>query len=80
MARREKNHMEPDPLETQRALLAPLLGHYFNECYSQLSLMVPYVWKLAGGMIGIVILITAALVLVIRARRKRKKRKSKERN
>ena len=34
-------HLEADPGREDRELLEPLLGHYFNGCYSQLDMNVP---------------------------------------
>ena len=66
-------HMESDISNVQRTLLTPLLGYYFNGCYSQMSLMVPHVWKLGGTVIGTVILVSVGTAWAIRAARKRRK-------
>lgn len=54
----EDIHMESDLKADQRVLIEPLLGHYFNGCYSQMSLQVPQLLR-------IVIHLAAALALII---------------
>ena len=59
-------HMEEDLKKEQRELLEPLLGHYFNGCYTQLSLDVPQVYRievqLVSGLIIFIVLITVAII------------------
>ena len=60
-----------------RELLSPLLGHYFNGCYSQLSLFVPHVFKLAGLFLAALLAAVLLICLTVRAFR-RKKRKAQD--
>ncbi len=45
----ERIYMEEDLKAEQRKMIEPLLDYYFNGCYSQLSLNVPYVYKTVGA-------------------------------
>ena len=73
----EDIRMESDLKADQRKLVEPLLGHYFNGCYSQLDLMVPQTWRIAGQILGTAVLFGAAVVCFIRIL-KRKGRRSKK--
>lgn len=66
-------HMEPDIDGDQRTLLTPLLDYYFNGCYSQMSMMVPHVWKLAGASLLILIGAVSLTVFLIRTAGKQRK-------
>ena len=45
-------HMTEDLMAKRRSLLEPLLHHYLNGCYTQLSLNIPYIWKMAAKLTG----------------------------
>ena len=59
-------HMEEDLMGERRRLLEPLLHHYINGCYTQLSLNIPYIWKKATRLLGA----AAAGALLLRRLRK----------
>ena len=61
-----------DLKQEQRETIAPLLHHYFNGCYSQLSFFVPQLGRIVGTVLLALALVTAAAVML----RRRKKRKS----
>ena len=69
----EDIHMESDLKGDQRKLIEPLLGHYFNGCYSQLSLKVPQTWWIVGQITATVFLLVMVIVCTVRGLRKRKK-------
>ena len=73
----EDIHMESDMKAGQRKLVEPLLGHYFNGCYSQLDLMVPHTWRIAGQILATAVLFGAAVACFARIL-KRKGRRSKK--
>lgn len=66
--------MGADLKPEQRELIAPLLHHYFNGCYMQLSMNVPHVYLYGAPAILPVMLIAGALIAV----KKRGKRKHDE--
>ncbi len=61
----EDVHMESGLKEGQRKLVEPLLGHYFNGCYSQLDLMVPHTWRIVGQLLAAAVLAGAAVVCLV---------------
>ena len=61
-------YMESDIKADQRKELEPMLHHYFNGCYSQLSYNVPQVYRIAAVVMAVIILIAAA---AFTARRKK---------
>ena len=68
----ENIHMESDWMADRRRSMEPLLGHYFNGCYSQLDLMVPQTFRIVGQFAAVLLLPAAAIVLLTVRRRKRK--------
>ena len=70
----EDVRMESDIKNEQRELIEPLLGHYFNGCYSQLDLMVPQTFRIGGQILATAVLFGAAVVcFVIFLKRKGRK-------
>ncbi|MBR4727781.1 MAG: carboxylesterase family protein [Clostridia bacterium] len=65
--------VENDLKAAQRSLIEPLLGHYFNGCYAQLSMNVPQVYFLCALLLA-PILAAAGCCLLIRRRRKKKRK------
>ncbi len=61
----EDIRMESDLKGEQRKLVDPLLGHYFNGCYSQLDLMVPQTFRIGGQIIATVVLLGAAVACFV---------------
>ena len=62
--------MENDLKSGQRELIEPLLKHYFNGCYAQLSMNVSHVYFLASLAIIPIVLLTVIIVIMIRRRKK----------
>lgn len=60
----EDIHTENAPLENQRRQLASLLKYNFNGCYTNLSLFVPSVFKLAAFAIIVIALIIFAIIFL----------------
>ena len=70
----EEVHMESGIKDGQRKLIEPLLGHYFNGCYSQLDLMVPHTFRIGGQILAaILLLITAVVCFILILKRKGRK-------
>ena len=61
----EEVRMESGIKDEQRELMEPLLGHYFNGCYSQLDLMVPQTFRIVGQILATVILLGAAVACFV---------------
>lgn len=65
--------MTTDLMQEQQEFIKPLLHHYFNGCYVDLDYNVPFLWKTAGKMLGVIALIIAIICgVVIRGRKKKK--------
>ena len=71
----EEVRMESAVKEEQRRLIEPLLGYYFNGCYSQISLNVPHVFLLAGIAVFAVVLLILIPVLTVKRLKKKKRRR-----
>ena len=74
----EKIYMESDPKNEERTLLEPLLGHYFNGCYAQMSLFVPQMARIILQILAELILLAALIavpVTILQRRREKKKKK-----
>lgn len=67
----EEVRMESDLKGEQRKLVEPLLGHYFNGCYSQLDLMVPHTFRIGGQILATVALLAAVAVCLIHILKKK---------
>ena len=67
----EDIHMESDIKADQRKEIEPLLGRYFNGCYTQLSYNVPQVYRILGMLAAVMMVIVGAVVIPVRLRRKR---------
>lgn len=65
--------MEDDLKSEQRLLVEPLLSHYFNGCYSQMSLFVPQTWRIIAQLVVGAGLIIIIIVLVLKILEKTKK-------
>ena len=65
-------HMESDIKADQRKEIEPILDHYFNGCYMQLSYNVPQIYRTAGLLAAGVLLIAAAVVMIIKAAKHRR--------
>lgn len=63
-------HMESDIKAEQRKAIEPLLHHYFNGNYMQMSFNVPQTYRIAG-LLAAVIAVIIALSLYVGKRRKR---------
>ncbi|MBQ1391907.1 MAG: carboxylesterase/lipase family protein [Firmicutes bacterium] len=63
-------HMESDIKAAQRKAIEPLLHHYFNGNYMQMSFNVPQTYRIAG-LLAAVIAVIIALSLYVGKRRKR---------
>ncbi len=73
----EDIRMESALKDEQRKLVEHLLGHYFNGCYSQLDLIVPHTFRIAGQILASVALLTAAAVCLIRILKRKGKKSNK---
>ncbi|MBR5620857.1 MAG: carboxylesterase family protein [Clostridia bacterium] len=73
----EEIRTETDVLRKQRELVEPLLGHYFNGCYSQLDFMVPQVYKIGAQLFGTLVLTAAAVVGIVFACRCLRRRRNR---
>ncbi len=69
----EDIHMEGDIKKEQRELLEPLLGHYFNGCYSQLTLDVPQVYRIEGQLLAGLLIFGVLIGSTIFFRKRHKK-------
>ena len=67
--------MESAVREEQRRLIEPLLGYYFNGCYTQISLNVPHVRLLAGIAVSalILLILTTILTTILIGKHRKKK-------
>ena len=61
----EDTHMESDLKGEQRELLEPLLGHYFNGCYTQISLVVPQTGRIILQFIAGILLFAAVAAFAV---------------
>ena len=61
----EDIRMECDLKREQRELTEPLLGYYFNGCYSQLDMNVPQVRRICAQLLAAVVLVAAIIAGVI---------------
>ena len=75
----ENVRMESDLKGEQRLLIEPLLHHYFNGCYSQLDLMVPQTWRIAGQLLGTLLLLVGSIVCAVVLLKKKKRKQAKNR-
>ena len=67
--------MDSDIKSDQRKEIEPLLHHFFNGNYMQMSFNVPQTYRLLAALIAAIVLIAAAIILIIRTIRKRRKRR-----
>ncbi len=65
-------HMENDIKADQRKEIEPLLHHYFNGCYSQLSYNVPQTYRIILQLAAAAAIIIAAVRILARFRDRRK--------
>lgn len=56
----EKIGMTEDLKVEQRALIEPLLPHYFNGCYMQMDLNVPQLYRIIAQIAATLLLFVAA--------------------
>ena len=73
----EDPHMVKDLKEAQRAMLAPLLHHYFNGCYAQLDWLVPQLGRIVCQVLFLLALAAAVIVLIVLTIRKTKRSKAR---
>lgn len=73
----EDIRMESGLKDEQRKLVEPLLGHYFNGCYSQLDLMVPHTFRICGQILAAVALVAAAAVCFVLLLKRKGRKTSK---
>lgn len=66
-------HMESDIKAEQRKEIEPILDHYFNGCYTQLSYNVPHVYFMAGLLLAGINLIAFVMYGLDKSRAKRGK-------
>ncbi len=69
----EDIYQENDLKEEQRRLIEPLLGNYFNGCYSQLSLGVAQIYRIAGQITATLVLLIASVTVIISCIRRSRK-------
>ena len=74
----EEVRMESGIKDGQRKLIEPLLGHYFNGCYSQLDLMVPQTFRIAGQILAVILLPAAAVACFILIPRRKGRKSNKQ--
>ena len=55
-----------DPLSAQRTVLDPVLDYRLNASYANMSFNVPFFWKSAGKILGLLGIIAAVLYLILR--------------
>ena len=70
-------HMESDIKAEQRELIEPILHHYINGNYMQMSFNVPHTYRIAGLLAAVIIAVIALMVTVIK---KSHRRKTKDRS
>ena len=63
-----KEHSEAvkDPLPEQRTVLDPILDYRLNASYANMNFNVPFVWKSAGKVLLILLLIAVVLFLILK--------------
>ena len=66
MILKEDSEAAMDPLPEQRKVLDPILEYRLNASYANMSFNVPFFWKAAGKILGILLIIAAVLYLIIR--------------
>ena len=66
MMLREHSQAEKDPLAAQRTVLDPILDYRLNASYANMSFNVPFVWKAAGKILGILLLAAVIIFLILR--------------
>ncbi len=76
----EEVRMESAIKDEQRKLIEPLLGHYFNGCYSQLDLMVPQTFRIGGLILAAILLLVTAFVCFIRILKRKSGKSEKQKN
>ena len=55
-----------DPMAQQRELLDPILDYRLNASYADIDFNVPFVWKTAGKVLGLLLLIAFILFMIFR--------------
>ena len=53
-----------DPMPEQRKILDPILDYRLNASYAEMKFNVPFVWKTAGKLLLILLLIIGTILLV----------------
>ncbi len=62
----DRSHAVRDPMPEQRTLLDPVLDYRLNASYADMDLNVPFVWKSAGKILGLLLVIAFILFLIFR--------------
>ena len=62
----EPSGAEKDPLSKQRTVLDPILDYRLNASYANMNFNVPFVWKSAGKVLLILLLIAVVLFLILK--------------
>ena len=62
----EHSEAEKDPLSAQRTILEPILDYRLNASYANMDFNVPFVWKAAGKVLLILLIIAAILFFILR--------------
>ena len=62
----EHSGAEKDPLPKQRTVLEPILDYRLNASYANMNFNVPFVWKTAGKIAGVLLLAALVLWLILR--------------
>ena len=66
MILKEQSEAVKDPLPEQRAVLDPILDYRLNASYANMNFNVPFVWKSAGKVLLILLLIALVLFLILK--------------
>lgn len=72
----EECYLDSDLKREQRELMEPLLSHYFNGCYAQMSLMVPQTGRILAQFLAVVVLIVLLIAALVRLVSNRKRHTS----
>ena len=55
-----------DPLSAERSVLDPILDYRLNASYANMDFNVPFVWKSAGKVLLVLLMIAAVLFLILK--------------
>lgn len=66
MILKEESGAVRDPLAEQRTVLEPILDYRLNASYANMDFNVPFFWKAAGKVLGILLILAVILILLLR--------------